>query len=144
MSNHIARTWDYKKNKPFGSKLLPLSHYINGSSFPFLSFPFLNFTSDGFFFFFFFFLRLLGKKGPRMGLCPSQWVYVGACPFGILYQKGVLVTVLFCMVVFASAYFSFLTFFSFPCNLFLLPHYFDGEKFGKMFPWVKFASRRCK
>jgi hypothetical protein len=59
-------------------------------------------------------LRLLGKKGPRMGLCPSQWVYVGACSFGILYQKGVLVTVLFVWLCLPRRTFLSLLFFLFP------------------------------
>ena len=58
----------------------------------------------------------------------------GRMSFWHFVSKGCLGNCAFCMVVFASAYFSFLTFFSFPCFLFLLPHYFDGEKFGKMFP----------
>jgi len=30
MSNHRARTWDHRGSKPFGLKLLPLNHYIDG------------------------------------------------------------------------------------------------------------------
>jgi hypothetical protein len=29
MSNHMARTWDHRRSKPFGLKLLSLGHHLD-------------------------------------------------------------------------------------------------------------------